>query len=834
MNTNKFWKHLILIIVFALTAAYGVNAVAGEVILEIDKDIHDYYYSWGTVTDYSDRVYLSNTQNGTDAGVKYLFYVTEWQPWITKIEVGVQYKTYDDSGGTPKLYAWDYINENGHFVHWGDLPKVDSPTWKWSESANHKYIEPHNNEHIVTVEIAVPDYDLDNEPSWSRTYIYDIRLKVHLNFDWGHGTLDNTLLVDDGPKVVDFGEVDLGISHTQNITIQNLGLGLKTLNWETSGISWILPDSGSISPKGTDTISVKLDGSKVDANNVGELNGKLLSLNGAGHGLSGYLYYIPDSDLTTDDDILTDLDKVLAFLEERPDARFSFYHTWDKIKFHWGSNILDGWLEDDWFKPSDNAESAILKRRFAGIFTGFINIDTTGEYTFFVTSDDGFRLKINNQVVTEHPNSRGTATSEGTISLNEGLYPIELTYFESTGKKCLTLEWDPAGSVSRELVPQNKLYNGRYLLVRATPKKPTVVFTNEKGSNNKVNVPVGASAQFTVNATRGSTGVDIERYRWQKKTGSDAPGAGYNETTDDNYNFTFDNPGEYTVYCQVVDEKGVESDGWVGISVRAWNRPVVHDTPPQERIDAGDVSWFDGKYVGVAGQSVRLMGDGETGTTGEGEEIAKYLWYLNSEWVEQAPDEVLSHTWNNPSTNDQVKCKAETNYGIQSAEKSFSLRIYNNLEVDSGGDYTGKPNTAIALNGSINTDSYPGASFEYQWRVDSATPDGEVRGDATHEGDYIEFTTPEPSSQNGQFEYTDLPLSDDWSVIGEFKIWGGIGNGGADAFYIYVWASETPQNENWPSGQYSINFDEYQDEIQLKYDGNILEVVSQNGIDNGK
>ena len=565
-----------------------------------------------------------------------------------------------------------------------------------------------------------------------------------------------------------------------------------------------------------------------------ELNGKLLSTGNSKKGLTGYLYYIPDSNLTSADDTLTNLDQVLGFVEDHPESRFSFFRTWDKIQFHETSDIYNGWEEDEWFSPSYSSGAAILKRRFAGIFTGFINIDTSGEYKFFVTSNEGFRLKINNQVVTEHPDGRGAATSEETVSLNKGLYPIELTYFEKTGKKCLTLEWDPPGSVSREVIPKSKLYNGRYLLVRATPKKPTVVFTNDKGSNNKVNVSVGAATTFTVNATEGSTGVDIARYRWQKKTGSDAPGAGYSETTDDNYNFTFDNAGEYTVYCQVVDEKGVESDGWVGISVRAWNRPVVHDTPPQERIDAGDVSWFDGKYVGVAGQSVRLMGDGETGTTGEGEEIAKYLWYLNSEWVEQPPDEVLSHTWDNPSTNDQVKCKAETNYGIQSEEKSFSLRIYNNLEVDSGNSYTGKPNSAITLKGSINTDSYPGASFEYQWRVDSATPTGEVKGDTIHQGDYIELTVPDPTHQYGQFEYTDLPLSDDWSVIGEFKTWDGIGSEGAHAFYTYVWASETPQDENSARGQYSINFDEYQDEIQLKYDGNTLEVVSQNGIDNGE
>jgi hypothetical protein len=319
--------------------------------------------------------------------------------------------------------VWD--DDNDQYNHWEDLPKVSSPTWTWDYSVKSKYIEPYGGEHIVTVKVAVPEYDLNKDPAWTRTYLYNIKLKVYLNYPWSHGTLDNTSLLDNSPKVVNFGEVDLGKSYNQNITIRNLGLGAKTLNWNTSGISWIISDSGSISPKGTDTISVKLDGSKVNAGNVSELNGKLLATNNlAANGLTGYLYYIPDSNLTSDDNTLTNLDQVLGFVEEHPESRLSFYYTWDKIEFHEGSDIYNGWEEDEWFAPSYSAASAILRRRFAGIFTGFINIDPAGEYKFFVTSNEGFRLKINNQVVTEHPDGRGAATSEGTISLNNTSFSV--------------------------------------------------------------------------------------------------------------------------------------------------------------------------------------------------------------------------------------------------------------------------------------------------------------------------------------------------------------------------------------------------------------------------
>jgi len=352
-----------------------------------------------------------------------------------------------------------------------------------------------------------------------------------------------------------------------------------------------------------------------------------------------------------------------------------------------------------------------------------------------------------------------------------------------------------------------------------------------KGSNDKVNVALNDSVSLVLNSTSTHPDATVV-YRWQKRSAGEDPGSGFDQTDGVEKYYSFTDPGGYTIYCKAVEKIGtkeIETD-LLEIPVRAWNRPVVKDTPPQDSIDAGDVSWFNGKYAGVESQPVRLMADGSTeNTPPDGEYITKYRWSFDPDWdtveLEQPAGEVVSYTWNNPK-DDKIRCKAVTNYRIESEEKLFDLKVYNTLEADPGGPYTGRPNTVVKLQGSVDKTSYPGATFEYQWEVNVSVP----KNSAIQNSDYVELT-PNENSKSGQLEYADLQLSDNWSVTGEF--WTGGGNG-ADAFYIYVWASDTPTSENSAKGQYSINYDEYQDEIQLKYDGDSLTEVAQSSIDNSQ
>ncbi|MGJ8724958.1 MAG: lamin tail domain-containing protein [Roseibacillus sp.] len=65
--------------------------------------------------------------------------------------------------------------------------------------------------------------------------------------------------------------------------------------------------------------------------------------------------------------------------------------------------------------------------------TATLIVNTPGEYTFGINNDDGGRLRINGQDVIVDDDTHGPITSNGSINLAVGSYPIEYVHFEATG-----------------------------------------------------------------------------------------------------------------------------------------------------------------------------------------------------------------------------------------------------------------------------------------------------------------------------------------------------------------------------------------------------------------
>ncbi|RAW01343.1 fibronectin type III domain-containing protein [Pseudochryseolinea flava] len=90
--------------------------------------------------------------------------------------------------------------------------------------------------------------------------------------------------------------------------------------------------------------------------------------------------------------------------------------------------------------------------QFAFIYEGFINIPTTGSYTFYTQSDDGSVLYVNNQLVVNNDGGHGCNEKAGTpITLSAGSYPIRALYYEGTGGECLTVRWQGPGIAKAEI-----------------------------------------------------------------------------------------------------------------------------------------------------------------------------------------------------------------------------------------------------------------------------------------------------------------------------------------------------------------------------------------------
>ena len=78
---------------------------------------------------------------------------------------------------------------------------------------------------------------------------------------------------------------------------------------------------------------------------------------------------------------------------------------------------------------------------FAMQITGTLVVNTPGEYTFMVNSDDGCRLRIDGQDVIVDDATHNPSTSSGSIALTKPTVSFELIHYDTSGGASLEVSW---------------------------------------------------------------------------------------------------------------------------------------------------------------------------------------------------------------------------------------------------------------------------------------------------------------------------------------------------------------------------------------------------------
>ena len=80
---------------------------------------------------------------------------------------------------------------------------------------------------------------------------------------------------------------------------------------------------------------------------------------------------------------------------------------------------------------------------FSVAWTGSLKPATTGNYTFYTTSDDGVRLYVNGQLVINNWTDHGaTENASKAVSLTGGqIYAVRMEYYEHVGSAVAQLRW---------------------------------------------------------------------------------------------------------------------------------------------------------------------------------------------------------------------------------------------------------------------------------------------------------------------------------------------------------------------------------------------------------
>ena len=117
---------------------------------------------------------------------------------------------------------------------------------------------------------------------------------------------------------------------------------------------------------------------------------------------------------------------------------------------------IDSTINFDWAEFSPAAP--INVNLFLARWTGKIEPLYTDTYTFYILSDNGRRVWVNNQLLVDKWVNDGGVTYSGTIDLTAGQkYDIKVDYYDYTGNANIKLEWESAHQ-TREVIPNSQLY----------------------------------------------------------------------------------------------------------------------------------------------------------------------------------------------------------------------------------------------------------------------------------------------------------------------------------------------------------------------------------------
>jgi prepilin-type N-terminal cleavage/methylation domain-containing protein len=120
-----------------------------------------------------------------------------------------------------------------------------------------------------------------------------------------------------------------------------------------------------------------------------------------------------------------------------------FGQTDFEINFDWGVGSPD---------------SSIDENTFSVRYTGQVLAPNSGEYTFYVQSDEDARLWVDDSLIVDDWGVPGFSEGSGKITLVGGKkYDIRLEYYENFGPARLSLFWSYPGQ-SKQIIPTSRLY----------------------------------------------------------------------------------------------------------------------------------------------------------------------------------------------------------------------------------------------------------------------------------------------------------------------------------------------------------------------------------------
>lgn len=107
--------------------------------------------------------------------------------------------------------------------------------------------------------------------------------------------------------------------------------------------------------------------------------------------------------------------------------------------------------------PQFNIELREKEQFFSFDFEGYINIPKDGEYTFYLATNDGGRLYIDNIMLLNNDGLHPVVEIKKPIMLKAGFHPISVKYFQEGGRNGLKVSWEGLG-IEKQEIPAKVLF----------------------------------------------------------------------------------------------------------------------------------------------------------------------------------------------------------------------------------------------------------------------------------------------------------------------------------------------------------------------------------------
>lgn len=95
---------------------------------------------------------------------------------------------------------------------------------------------------------------------------------------------------------------------------------------------------------------------------------------------------------------------------------------------------------------------------FGVVYSGYLDVPERGIYRLYLSSDDGSRLFVGNELIVDNDGQHGVAEKMGEVALEAGLHTIRIEYFEYGGGESLALSYEGPG-LPKQSVPEQAFFH---------------------------------------------------------------------------------------------------------------------------------------------------------------------------------------------------------------------------------------------------------------------------------------------------------------------------------------------------------------------------------------